>query len=336
MVRHVCVLSPSAGSLMRVLVTGAAGFIGYHVCDALLRRGDQVLGVDSLNDYYDPAIKTARLDLLSSAPGFAFRRCDLSDPEAARAALDGEAIDIGVHLAAQAGVRYSIEHPLAYVDANIRGQINLLDWARRSGAPLLYASSSSVYGERADAPFRETDRCDKPVSVYAASKRSAELMAEVYAGMHGVRAVGLRFFTVYGPWGRPDMAYWLFTDAILAGRPIQLFNNGQMRRDFTDIGDILAGVLAIIDAPPAQGHHLYNIGHSEPVTLRRFVAALEQATGRNARVELAPMQAGDVGDTYADVSKLATDFGYRPSISVEEGLERFVRWFRTWRSDRPV
>ncbi len=313
---------------MRVLLTGAAGFIGFHLAQALLARGDAVLGLDSLNDYYDPALKADRLGLLRTQPGFSFRQTDIADADALSDAVEGFSADAVVHLAAQAGVRYSIDNPAAYIDANIRGHLNVLEYARRTRVRTLYASSSSVYGNRTDTPFRETDRCDHPVSVYAASKRSAELLSDVYANMYGLSLTGLRFFTVYGPWGRPDMAYWLFTDAILNGRPIRMFNNGVMRRDFTDVRDIVAGMLSMLDAPGKPGHRIYNIGNSEPVTLARFVAAIEAATGRAAVREMAPMQPGDVGDTFADVSQLEADYGYRPGVAVEAGVRTFVDWYR--------
>lgn len=313
---------------MRILLTGSAGFIGFHLARALLERGGEVLGLDSLNDYYDPALKADRLAILQQHPGFTFRRTDIADTAALGMATDGFVADAVVHLAAQAGVRYSIDNPMAYVEANIRGQLNMLEYSRRTGVRMLYASSSSVYGNRTDVPFRETDRCDHPVSVYAASKRSAELLSDVYANMYGLSLTGLRFFTVYGPWGRPDMAYWLFTDAILNGRPIRMFNKGEMRRDFTDVRDIVAGMLAMIDRAAPAGHQIYNIGHSEPVTLARFVAAIEAATGREAVREMAPMQPGDVGDTFADVSRLEADYGYRPAVAIEDGVKTFVDWYR--------
>jgi len=313
---------------MRVLLTGAAGFIGFHLAQVLLGRGDAVLGLDSLNDYYDPALKAGRLARLRENEVFEFSQIDLADADVLAAAADDWSPDIIVHLAAQAGVRYSIDNPVAYVESNIRGQLNMLEFARRTGVRMLYASSSSVYGNRTDTPFRESDRCDHPVSVYAASKRSAELLSDVYANMYSLSLTGLRFFTVYGPWGRPDMAYWLFTDAILNGRPIRMFNNGEMRRDFTDVRDIVAGMLAMIDKPAPAGHHIYNIGHSEPVTLARFVAAIEAAVGKAAIREMAPMQPGDVGDTFADVSRLEADYGYRPSIAIEDGVKTFVDWYR--------
>ena len=322
---------------MRVLLTGVAGFIGFHLARALLNRGDEVLGLDSLNDYYDPTLKHDRLAELGQIPGemaadFRFECVDLVDDAALRRAVKGFAPDVIVHLAAQAGVRYSLIAPAAYVDANVRGHINMLELAKDTPSlrHMIYASSSSVYGQRSDTPFRETDRCDSPASVYAASKRAGELMSEAYAGIYGLALTGLRFFTVYGPWGRPDMAYWSFTEAILRGEPIKLFNNGKMRRDFTDVRDVVAGITRIVDANPPRGNAIYNIGHSHPVELTRFLAALEAATGRKAHTELAPMQPGDVGDTFADVSKLERDYGVRPCIAIEDGLEEFVRWYRSY------
>jgi len=322
---------------LRVLLTGVAGFIGFHLARALLNRGDEVLGLDSLNDYYDPTLKHDRLAELGQIPGemaadFRFECVDLVDDAALRRAVKGFAPDVIVHLAAQAGVRYSLIAPAAYVDANVRGHINMLELAKDTPSlrHMIYASSSSVYGQRSDTPFRETDRCDSPASVYAASKRAGELMSEAYAGIYGLALTGLRFFTVYGPWGRPDMAYWSFTEAILRGEPIKLFNNGKMRRDFTDVRDVVAGITRIVDANPPRGNAIYNIGHSHPVELTRFLAALEAATGRKAHTELAPMQPGDVGDTFADVSKLERDYGVRPCIAIEDGLEEFVRWYRSY------
>lgn len=319
---------------MRILLTGVAGFIGFHLGRALLGRGDDVLGLDSLNSYYDPSLKHDRLAQLGRPSHFRFERVDIADGEAVRRAVGAFRPEVIVHLAAQAGVRYSLAAPAAYADANVRGHINILELAKDLDdvRQVIYASSSSVYGQRSDTPFRETDRCDHPASVYAATKRAGELLSETYSSIYGLAQTGLRFFTVYGPWGRPDMAYWSFTEAILKGEPIKLFNEGRMRRDFTDVRDVVAGITRIIDAPPKRGHAIYNIGHSEPVELSRFVAAIEAATGRKAQTELAPMQPGDVGDTYADVSKLERDFGVKPNIAVEQGLGDFVRWFRAYRN----
>lgn len=319
---------------MRVLLTGVAGFIGFHLARTLLDAGFDVLGLDSLNSYYAPQLKHDRLAQLKAAGGsLTFRQVDIADEGALAQAAEGFRPDVIVHLAAQAGVRYSLENPVAYADANVRGHLNMLELARRTDGlqAMIYASSSSVYGDRSDTPFRETDRCDHPVSVYAATKRSGELLAEAYAKLYGLPLAGLRFFTVYGPWGRPDMAYWLFTDAILKGEPIRLFNQGQMRRDFTDIRDIVDGVMLLVRGLRTPGHEIYNIGHSEPVTLHRFLSAIESATEMRAQIELAPMQPGDVGDTFADVSKLTRDFGYAPKIAVEEGVADFVSWFRGYR-----
>ncbi len=318
---------------MRVLITGVAGFIGFHLAQALLARGDEVLGVDSLNAYYDPRLKHDRLAALGDPKGFRFAKVDLAEADQIAEGTRGFQPDVIVHLAAQAGVRYSLENPVAYADANVRGHINVLEYARRLDglAQVIYASSSSVYGERTDSPFRETDRCDKPASIYAATKRAGELISETYSSLYGLSQIGLRFFTVYGAWGRPDMAYWLFTEALLSGKPIRLFNEGRMRRDFTDVRDVVGGIARMVEASPDPGHGVYNIGHSEPVELRRFLAALESATGRKAITELAPMQPGDVGDTYADVSKLTARYGFKPSIGIEEGLAEFVRWYRAYR-----
>lgn len=318
---------------MRILITGAAGFIGFHLSRALVARGHDLLGLDSLNAYYDPALKDARLRMLGDLKDrFCFRRADIADE---RELDDAESFapEAIVHLAAQAGVRYSLEKPLAYVDSNVRGQTNMLELARRCGdlRTFVYASSSSVYGDRSDTPFRETDRCDHPVSVYAATKRAGELLTDAYCSLYGLGAIGLRFFTVYGPWGRPDMAYWLFTDAILKGAPIRLFNNGDLRRDFTHVDDIVEGIVRIVEGAPPAGHRIYNIGCSNPVRLKDFVAAIEAAAGRKAVLELAPMQPGDVKDTFADVSRLMEDYGYRPRTSIEAGMAEFVAWFREWR-----
>ena len=329
---------------MAVLVTGAAGFIGYHVARALLERGEQVVGVDNLNPYYDVRLKTDRLAELTAVAGEAFRfvRCDIADAAALAAELSVHAFDRIVHLAAQAGVRYSIENPAAYVSANLVGHLNVLELARQRGVRhLVYASSSSVYGGNTQLPFRVEDRTDTPVSLYAATKKADELMSESYAHLYRIPTTGLRFFTVYGPWGRPDMAMWIFTEAVIAGKPIRLFNEGRMRRDFTYVDDVTAGVLACLDRPPADDgsekaggshspHALYNIGNSRSEELGRLVAVLEQAIGRPAIVELAPMQSGDVPDTFADVSALTRDHGFTPRTSLDDGVPRFVDWFRSY------
>lgn len=317
---------------MRVLLTGVAGFVGFHLARALLARGDEVLALDNVNDYYDPQLKIDRLAALGQPEGFRFKKIDIVDPDALNAAVGDFQPDVIIHLAAQAGVRYSLINPGAYADTNVRGHLNMLELARQMKRPprVVYASSSSVYGNRTETPFREDDRTDSPVSVYAATKKSGEIIAQSYAHLYGLSIAGLRFFTVYGPWGRPDMAYWMFTDAILHNKPIQLFNNGVMRRDFTDIRDIVTGILRIAggDRP---GHEIYNIGHAEPVTLMRFLTAIEAAVGKKAVVEMAPMQPGDVGDTYADVSKLVAHFDYHPAIAIEDGIKTFVDWYRGYK-----
>jgi UDP-glucuronate 4-epimerase len=316
---------------MRILITGAAGFIGFHLVRHLAAHGHQVLGVDNLNAYYDPSLKRERLDLLAGLKGqFRFVQTDIADETALGEAVSGFTPDVIVHLAAQAGVRFSIEKPLSYVDSNVRGQVNMLELARRTAdlRLFIYASSSSVYGDRAETPFRESDRCDHPASVYAATKRAAELVTDAYGSLYELPAVGLRFFTVYGTYGRPDMAYWMFTDAILNDRPIRLFNQGDMRRDFTHVGDVVEGVRRIVEGAPGAGHRIYNIGCSKPVRLGDFVSAIEAAAGRSAIVEAVEMQPGDVHDTYADVTRLMEDYGYRPATTIEEGMAEFVSWFR--------
>jgi UDP-glucuronate 4-epimerase len=330
---------------MNILVTGAAGFIGHHVCTALLARGDRVTGLDNLNDYYDPALKSARLAPLHAHAGFAFIHADLADAAAIAALPAPDAI---VHLGAQAGVRYSLQNPHAYASSNLLGQINILELARHARVRhLVYASSSSVYGGAAVLPFSVANRADAPVSLYAATKKSGELLVESYAHLFRIRSTGLRFFTVYGPWGRPDMAPWLFADAILAGRPITLFNNGIMQRDFTYIDDIVAGVLAALDRPPADDgaakpggsispHALYNLGNNRPAQLLDFVALLETACGRPAVRQYAPMQPGDVPATYADITDAARDLGFAPQTSLADGLPRFVSWLRDWQSRKPA
>lgn len=329
---------------MTVLVTGAAGFVGLHVAQALLARGESVLGVDSLNAYYDPALKRARLAELERQPGFRFVRLDIADAEAmaALAREEGGAVTGVVHLAAQAGVRYSLERPFEYVRSNLEGHMVVLEICRHhlpNLRHLVYASSSSVYGANEKVPFSVEDPVDRPVSLYAATKRSDEILSQAYAHLYGIPQTGLRFFTVYGPFGRPDMAYYSFTDAIVAGRPITLFNEGRMRRDFTWIGDVVEGVLAALDRPPpaAPGrppHRLYNLGNHEPVELRRFVAVLEQAIGLRAQIRLAPMQPGDVVETFADIAATTRDLGWKPTTPIEEGLPRFVAWYRSYHAMR--
>jgi UDP-glucuronate 4-epimerase len=316
---------------LKLLVTGAAGFIGMHASRRLLERGHEVLGIDSLNAYYDPALKRARLEQLRPLRGFAFEQLDIADEKAMAALFAAGRFDAVLHLAAQAGVRYSLENPMAYVTSNVAGFLNVVEGCRRAGvAHLCYASSSSVYGANTQMPFREEDRVDQPVSLYAATKRANELMAETYGRLHGLACTGLRFFTVYGPWGRPDMALFAFTRAILEGRPLRLFNGGDMLRDFTYVDDVVEAVVALLERPHPRAPlaRLFNIGHGAPVKLTDFVRAIERALGRSARVELAPMQPGDVPATYASTEKLRAEIGYAPATPVETGVERFVAWYR--------
>ncbi|MBR9824366.1 MAG: NAD-dependent epimerase/dehydratase family protein [Alphaproteobacteria bacterium] len=320
---------------MSVLVTGAAGFIGFHASQALLEAGEDVIGLDNLNDYYDPALKHARLDCLRASSGFRFVEADLAD-HAAIEALAADRPSRILHLGAQAGVRYSIENPHAYAQSNLVGHLNILELARSLGDGLdhlVYASSSSVYGEAAKVPFSEVDANDTPESLYAATKRSNEFMSASYARLYGIPATGLRFFTVYGPWGRPDMAYWLFADAMLEGRPIKVFNNGDMERDFTYISDIVEPMGRVLADNPQRGRHeVYNIGGASPVRLMDMIAQLEEALGVTAEKQMLPMQAGDVTRTYADVRKLQAAYGYQPSVQLDEGLNAFAEWFRGWRA----
>jgi UDP-glucuronate 4-epimerase len=317
---------------MKMLVTGVAGFIGSHVARAALARGDQVIGVDNLNAYYDPALKHARLDRLQGERHFTFVEASISDMGAIERLVSTHAdIETVVHLAAQAGVAYSIENPLAYTDSNVTGQVVMFEAARRLPRlrHIVYASSSSVYGLNEDVPFRETDRTDRPASLYAATKRAGELIAHSYAHVHGIASSGLRFFTVYGPWGRPDMAPWLFTSAILDGRPIPVFNNGLMERDFTYVDDIVAGVLAAIDRTPLPGENrLFNLGNNKPVPLLDFIATIERATGRKAEIRFEPMRKADVPATFADIALAAETLGFQPKTSIDEGMDRFVEWYR--------
>jgi UDP-glucuronate 4-epimerase len=317
---------------MSVLVTGAAGFIGFHVAQALLGRGEQVLGIDNLNDYYDPGLKRARIALLEADPGFAFCRLDIADRQAVFAAVDGRKDLRGIiHLAAHAGVLHSLTNPYAHVDANVMGTLVMLEAARRIDdlRGFVYASSSSVYGGNTKQPCSIEDRVDQPVSLYAATKRSCELMAHTYAELYGLPATGLRFFTVYGPWGRPDMAADIFTRAILLGEPIKLFNNGQMTRDFTYIDDVVAGTIAAYDHT-GEGHRLYNFGNNRPERLLDFVAVLERLLGRTARRELLPMQPGDVAASWADIEASRRDLGFEPKTTIETGLARFVEWYKDY------
>ncbi|MCO4318448.1 SDR family NAD(P)-dependent oxidoreductase [Phyllobacterium sp. 21LDTY02-6] len=319
---------------MKAIVTGAAGFIGFHVARRLAQQGFEIVGLDNMNPYYPVALKETRLAALEGASNVEFALVDVADGEALASALRShQDADVIVHLAAQAGVRYSVENPAAYVDANIHGQVAVFEQARRMSRrpPVVYASSSSVYGANTKVPFSETDRVDHPVSIYAATKRSAELLAYSYRHVHGIASTGLRFFTVYGPYGRPDMAPWLFTDAILKGEPIKVYNHGKMERDFTFIDDIVAGVVGavrrILDRPDETAP-VYNLGNNKPVQLMRFIEIIEKACGREAIKQFAPMPAADVPRTYADIGLAARDLGFSPATSLEDGLPLFVEWFR--------
>lgn len=332
---------------MKVLLTGAAGFVGMYCAKALLERGDDVVGFDNVNDYYDPALKQARLAQLHGFPRFRFVQADLADKAALFKVFETERPDAVLHLAAQAGVRYSLKNPQAYVDSNLTGFVNLLEACRAHPVRhLLFASSSSVYGANTKVPFAVTDHTDHPVSLYAATKKANEALAHSYSHLFGIPATGLRFFTVYGPWGRPDMAYFSFTKALFEGRPIEVFNHGDMERDFTYIDDIVTGVVRLLDRvpqgdpawtgdPPVAGrsrapYRLYNIGNHSPVRLMHFIEVLERLTGRVAEKQFKPMAPGDVYRTYADVTDLSHDVGFEPSTSIEKGLAEFVAWYRTY------
>ena len=334
-------------SKLSVLITGAAGFIGSTVAHRLLDRGDRVYGVDNLNDYYDVTLKQARLDRLVPLAGFRFERLDIADRGAIADLFKRERFNAVLNLAAQAGVRYSIENPSAYVDANLVGFGNILEGCRHGRVQhLVFASSSSVYGSNTKLPFSEADSVDHPISLYAATKKANELMAHTYAHLYGLSCTGLRFFTVYGPWGRPDMALFKFTKGILEGKPIPVYNRGQMVRDFTYIADIVEGVMRVIDSPaapdsnrngdspdPARSaapYRIYNIGNNRPVQLMRYIEVLEQCLGKKAQLDLLPMQDGDVPATVADVGRLERDHGYKPVTTVEEGVPKFVDWYRSY------
>jgi UDP-glucuronate 4-epimerase len=329
---------------VKLLVTGAAGFIGFHTARRLLERGDEVVGLDNLNSYYDPALKTARLELLRRYPAFKFVEADIADRGAMEGVFDVGGFQRVVHLAAQAGVRYSIINPHAYVQSNITGFLHVIEGCRHHAVEhLVYASTSSVYGANTRMPFTEQQNVDHPLTLYAATKKSNELMAHSYSSLYGLPTTGLRFFTVYGPWGRPDMALFLFTKNILAGAPIDVFNGGHHQRDFTFIDDIVQGVVAAVDqvaapnlqwdsnAPdPASSnapYKIYNIGNQRPVALLRYIEVLEQCLGKRAQKNLLPMQPGDLPDTWADVEALARDVGYRPSTDLESGVKQFVEWY---------
>ncbi|HVV62791.1 MAG TPA: NAD-dependent epimerase [Pseudolabrys sp.] len=330
-----------------ILVTGAAGFIGFHVAQRLLKDGRRVVGIDNLNAYYDPKLKEARRAELTKSRGFTFVKADLADREAMAALFAKHEFPAVVHLGAQAGVRYSLIDPHAYIDANIQGFLNVLEGCRHNGCKhLLYASSSSVYGSNTKLPFSTHDNVDHPINLYGASKKANELMAHSYAHLFNLPATGLRFFTVYGPWGRPDMAMWLFADAIVQGKPIKLFNHGDMRRDFTYIDDVVEAVVRLIDKPArgdpgwsgndpdpsrsAAPWRLYNIGNNKPVEVPKVIALLEKEFGRSTKIDKMPMQPGDIPATYADVDDLMRDVGFRPATPIEEGIRRFTAWYREY------
>lgn len=333
--------------MSKILVTGAAGFIGFHLSRKLLGRGDTVVGLDNLNDYYDVTLKEARLDVLRGEDRFSFEQVDLADREKTQALIQAGGFDSVVNLAAQAGVRYSLTNPHAYIEANITGFMNVLEGCRAAKTGhLVYASSSSVYGSNTKMPFSIHDNVDHPISLYAASKKSNELMAHTYSHLFDLPTTGLRFFTVYGPWGRPDMALFKFTKAILAGEPIDVYNRGNMRRDFTYVDDIVEGIARVIDRVPVPNedwsgdrpdpassrapYALYNIGNNQPVELMHVIATLEKCLGKTAEKNLLPMQPGDVPATCADVDDLMRDVGFKPATSIEDGIERFVAWYREY------
>lgn len=322
--------------MSKILVTGAAGFIGFHLAKRLLERGDEIVGIDNMNDYYTTKLKEARLAQIVNHPSFKFIKGDIADRELMPRLFEDEKFDKVVNLAAQAGVRYSIENPFAYVDSNLVGFANILECCRHNGTKhLVYASSSSVYGGNKKVPFSEEDKVDNPVSLYAATKKANELMASCYTKLYGFPATGLRFFTVYGPWGRPDMAPILFATAIRDGKPIKVFNNGDMMRDFTYVDDIVEGIIRVLDSKgneaPKEGetlHAVYNIGCSNPVKLMDFIDTIEEAMGKKAEKIMMPMQPGDVYQTYADTTRLEQDMGYKPHVSLKEGIGEFIGWFK--------
>jgi UDP-glucuronate 4-epimerase len=335
----------------RFLVTGAAGFIGYHTAERLLARGDEVVGLDNLNAYYDVALKEARLRRLQAHAGFSFARLDLTDRAGMAGLFEERVPDVVIHLAAQAGVRYSLTNPHAYVDSNLVGFLNVLEGCRHQRVKhLVFASTSSVYGANTQMPFSVHQNADHPLTLYAATKKANELMAHSYSHLYSIPTTGLRFFTVYGPWGRPDMALYLFTEAIMQGRPIDVFNHGQMRRDFTFIDDVVEGIVRVADRPavpnpewngdapdPATSnvpYRVYNIGNSRPTDLLQYIETIENCLGRKAEMNLLPLQAGDVPATWADAEDLENDVGYRPATSVEVGVRRFVEWYREYHGDR--
>ena len=318
---------------MTILVTGAAGFIGSYVSHALLGRGETIIGLDNVNDYYPCSLKRARLARLEPEAGFTFHEIDIADYEALSSLLNNAGVTSIIHLAAQAGVRYSIENPFAYGRSNLMGHLSILEIARRMEvAHLVYASSSSIYGANTEIPFAEDHKTDKPVSLYGATKKADELMSSSYARLYSLPLTGLRFFTVYGPWGRPDMAYWIFTEKMLKGEPIQIFNHGHMGRDFTFIDDIVDGVLAAHDTPPGADevfHRVYNLGNDRPEKLMTLIALLEKELGIEAKKEMTGMQAGDVEQTWADISNARRDLGYQPKVTLAEGVAKFIKWRRS-------
>jgi UDP-glucuronate 4-epimerase len=320
---------------MTILVTGSAGFIGYHTSKKLLARGEHVVGIDSLNEYYDVNLKKARLAELEGNPNFSFYKLDISDKDAvASFTQEHPEIEYIVHLAAQAGVRYSLEHPFAYADANLVGHLAMIEMARHlpNFKHMVYASSSSVYGSNTKLPFSIEDRVDHPISLYAATKKSCELMSHCYSHLYGLPLTGLRFFTVYGPWGRPDMAAFIFTRKILAGEEIEVFNQGKMRRNFTYIDDIVQGTIGCLDNPGTDSnlHRVYNIGNNRSEELLDFIQVLETAIGKKAKMNLLPMQPGDVKETVADIDATIKDFGFNPKTDIQEGLTNFVNWYKSF------
>jgi UDP-glucuronate 4-epimerase len=321
---------------MKILITGVAGFIGYHLAQRLLAEGNEVYGIDNLNDYYDVALKQARLNRLLPQPNFKFQHLDISDRALIEELFLANKFDSVVHLAAQAGVRYSLHNPHTYVDSNLVGFTNILEGCRHSQIKhFVFASSSSVYGANTKIPFAVSDNVDRPISLYAATKKANELMAHAYSHLYQIPITGLRFFTVYGPWGRPDMAYFKFVKAIIEDRAIDVYNFGKMKRDFTYIDDVIEGIVRIVDRPPNNSrdrlaYKLYNLGNNNPVELQEFIATIEQIIGKSARKNLLPIQPGDVMSTYADIDELIQDFGFQPTTSIAVGLEKFVQWFRKY------
>ncbi len=319
-----------------ILVTGAAGFVGFHASRKLIDAGFNVIGIDNINDYYTPKLKYARLEVLSKSVNFRFEKANISDPASLEKAVSGETVTHILHLAAQAGVRYSLENPRAYVDTNLVGHLNILELARHTSTleHLIYASSSSVYGDREGGPFRETDIVRKPASLYAATKIGGEMLAQSYSALYGIPQTGLRFFTVYGPWGRPDMAYFIFAEKMSRGEPIQLFAPDEMRRDFTFIDDIANVLPVIVHTPPTDGHAIYNLGNSNPNTLMELVTAVENSFEIVAEKQILPKQMGDVSHTFADATSALRDFGFNAETSLQDGIDKFATWYKnTWMNE---